>query len=250
MGACCSAPPRVVPADQGSSEAEEEERRKRRSKCHESLNANGGRLFVSGVIQRANRRNRNGRVYPRDVLFRETEKFRLAYVETNKALGELDHPNPTSPTFRCLSYNNVSHQVLEYHWEGDDLVGAVEVLPTPAGRMLLDLYLAGYKLGVSSRGWATLKKVENVEYIQDDFELVTFDFVSDPSTSGAYLDPVEGKYKPPVDPDLAKVLRKCGQKRVVGFFDRDRVHYPDDDDEPKGRNGVATVVAAAVDVAR
>ena len=120
----------------------------------------------------------------------------------NRALGELDHPPPTSPTFRSLNLNNVSHQVLDYHWKGDDLMGFVEVLPTEAGLMLRDLYCAGYQLGVSSRGWATLKERDGFIYIQDDFELITFDFVSDPSTEGAYLRPLQRKYEnlqPPID---------------------------------------------------
>ena len=151
---------------------------------------------------RANARNRNGRVYPKPLLQREAAKFYDRHVRHRRALGELDHPPPTSPTFRCLNDSNVSHQVLDYFWKGDDLMGYVEVLPTKAGGMLRDLYVAGFQLGMSSRGWATLKDEDGFIVIQEDFELITFDFVSDPSTEGAYLRPLQRRYdtlRPPID---------------------------------------------------
>jgi hypothetical protein len=122
-------------------------------------------------------------------------------VQAERALGELDHPPPTSKTFRCLNVANVSHHVLEYFWKGNDLMGYVEVLNTPAGKMLRDLYEHGFQLGMSSRGWATLKEEDGFIWIQNDFELITFDFVSDPSTEGAYLRPLQRRYehlKPPI----------------------------------------------------
>lgn len=156
----------------------------------------------TGILGRANARNRNGRVYPKHLLQREATVFYNAHVRMGRALGEMDHPPASSPTFRSLNLNNVSHQVLDYHWEGDDLMGFVEVLPTETGGMLRDLYRAGYMLGMSSRGWATLKDNNGFIFIQEDFELITFDFVSDPSTEGAYLRPVQRKYeglKPLID---------------------------------------------------
>ena len=134
-------------------------------------------------------------MYPKHLLEREARTFHHNHVRMNRALGELDHPNPASPTFRSLNLNNVSHQVLGYHWSGDDLMGFVEVLPTPAGSMLRDLYRAGFQLGMSSRGWATLKETDGFIYIQEDFELITFDFVSDPSTEGAYLRPLQRRFE-------------------------------------------------------
>ena len=89
----------------------------------------------SGILGRANARNRNGRVYPKHLLQREASVFYSAHVRMCRALGELDHPPPASPTFRSLNLANVSHQVLDYHWQGDDLMGYVEVLPTHAGVM-------------------------------------------------------------------------------------------------------------------
>lgn len=170
---------------------------KRVQACKASIKKNSGRLFVFGVLQRANVRNRNGRVYPKDILKRESERYYETHVKTHCALGELDHPNPTSDNFRSLTVDNISHRVLDYYWEGDDLIGYVEVLSTPAGSMLKDLYLTGCRLGMSSRGWATLKEKDGLVFIEEDFELITFDFVSDPSTEGAYLMPVKTKLDVP-----------------------------------------------------
>ena len=133
---------------------------------------------------------------------RQAAAFYDRHVRNRRALGELDHPAPTSPTFRCLDVSNVSHQVLDYFWKDNDLMGYVEVLPTRAGGMLRDLYAAGFQLGMSSRGWATLKDEDGFIVIQEDFELITFDFVSDPSTEGAYLRPLQRRYeslRPPID---------------------------------------------------
>ena len=153
-------------------------------------------------------------MYPKNLLEREASAFHKAHVVHNRALGELDHPSPHSPTFRCLNSANVSHQVLDYHWSGNDLMGYVEVLPTQAGGMLRDLYIAGFQLGMSSRGWATLKEKDGYICIQDDFELITFDFVSDPSTEGAYLRPLQRTYeqlRPPIDVDATyhAFMRNC-----------------------------------------
>jgi len=164
---------------------------KRTLACQDSLRLNGGRLFVFGVLQRANVRNRNGRVYPKSILKREAERYYKTHVKLNRALGELDHPDPHSEHFRALTPENISHRTLDFYWEGDDLMGYVEVLPTPAGCTLRDFYLAGARLGMSSRGWATLKEEDGALLIQNDFELITFDFVSDPSTEGAFLLPVQ-----------------------------------------------------------
>ena len=131
----------------------------------------------SGILGRANARNRNGRVYPKHLLQREASVFYSAHVRMCRALGELDHPPPASPTFRSLNLANVSHQVLDYHWQGDDLMGYVEVLPTHAGAMLRDMYVAGNRLGMSSRGWATLAEKDGYVHIQEDFELITLSLI-------------------------------------------------------------------------
>ena len=110
--------------------------------------------------------------------------------------------------------------MLDYHWQGDDLMGYVEVLPTQAGAMLRDLYVAGNRLGMSSRGWATLKEKDGFIYIEEDFELITFDFVSDPSTDGAYLRPVQRKFeglKKQIDIKAAhdSFVAQCNGKQII-----------------------------------
>lgn len=159
----------------------------------ESMSQNGGRVIVQGVLQRANAKNQNGRVYPRDILMREAAAYSSVNVKERRALGELDHPDSS-----IVNLSNVSHNITEMHWEGDDLVGTVEVLSTPAGNILKELFAAGIKLGISSRGLGNVKQLgeskDGTVEVQDDFELIAFDFVSNPSTQGAFLSPVnEGK---------------------------------------------------------
>jgi hypothetical protein len=156
---------------------------------NESLNNNGGRLIVNGVLQRAEAKNQNGRIYPRNILMREANKYADSFIKERRALGELDHPDSS-----VVNLNNVSHNVLDMKWQGNDLVGTVEVLSTPAGNILKELFKAGIKLGISSRGMGSVKEVmregENTVEVQADFELIAFDFVSNPSTHGAFLSPV------------------------------------------------------------
>jgi hypothetical protein len=156
---------------------------------NESLSKNGGRLVVSGVLQRAEAKNQNGRVYPKETLMREAKKYEDTFVQERRALGELDHPDSS-----VVNLNNVSHNVLGMNWTGDDLVGTVEVLSTPAGNILKELFKSGIKLGISSRGMGSVKEVMreggNTVEVQPDFELIAFDFVSNPSTHGAFLSPV------------------------------------------------------------
>lgn len=156
---------------------------------NESLANNGGRLIVQGVLQRAEAKNHNGRVYPMETLMREAKKYNETYITERRALGELDHPDSS-----VVNLNNVSHNILEMAWRGKDLVGTVEVLPTPSGNILKALFQSGIKLGISSRGLGSVKEVMreagSAMEVQPDFELIAFDFVSNPSTHGAFLSPV------------------------------------------------------------
>jgi len=162
---------------------------------NESLSKNNGRLIVKGVLQRANSKNQNGRVYPIETLMREAKKYENIQIKERRALGELDHPDSS-----VVNLNNVSHNVLEMHWNGDDLSGTVEVLGTPAGNILKELFKAGIKLGISSRGLGSVSEEgqlgEDTVEVQPDFELIAFDFVSNPSTHGAFMRPMnEGAEK-------------------------------------------------------
>jgi hypothetical protein len=155
-------------------------------KINESITNNNGRLIVKGVLQRADAKNQNGRVYPRNTLMREAKKYADVNIKERRALGELDHPDSS-----VVNLNNVSHNITEMHWEGNDLVGTVEVLSTPAGNILKELFKCGIKLGISSRGLGSVKQLGESEVeVQPDFELIAFDFVSNPSTQGAFLAPM------------------------------------------------------------
>ena len=169
-----------------------------RQKIDESIKENDGRLIVKGVLQRAESKNQNGRVYPREVLLKEVSKYLEEQVSERRALGELDHPESS-----VVNLNNASHNVIEMHWDGDDLLGTVEVLSTPSGNILKELFKSGIKLGISSRGLGSVEPMREGEgdtvEVQPDFELIAFDFVSNPSTHGAFMRPVnEGveKQKP------------------------------------------------------
>ena len=152
---------------------------------NESMEKNNGRLMVKGVLQRAEAKNQNGRVYPRNVLMREAKKYSDINIKERRALGELDHPDSS-----VVNLNNVSHNITEMHWQDNDLVGTVEVLSTPSGNILKELFKCGIKLGISSRGLGSVKELgEGKVEVQDDFELIAFDFVSNPSTQGAFMSP-------------------------------------------------------------
>lgn len=152
----------------------------------ESMEKNNGRLLVKGVLQRAEAKNQNGRVYPREVLMREAKKYSEINIKERRALGELDHPDS-----QVVNLNNVSHNIVEMHWSNNDLVGTVEVLSTPSGNILKELFRCGIKLGISSRGLGSVRQLgEGSLEVQDDFELIAFDFVSNPSTHGAFLSPI------------------------------------------------------------
>ena len=160
--------------------------------------AKNGKLIVSGVLQRADAKNQNGRVYPADTLMREAQKYAKVQIAERRALGELDHPDSS-----VVNLNNASHNILEMHWNGKDLVGTVEVLGTPAGNILKELFKSGIKLGISSRGLGSVEEIhegdgynvstdggEPTVAVQPDFELIAFDSVSNPSTQGAFLSPM------------------------------------------------------------
>ena len=157
---------------------------------NEAMKENNGKLIVKGVLQRAEAKNQNGRVYPREILVRESKKYDENFVKQNRALGELDHPDSS-----VVNLQNVSHNVKEMHFEGDNLVGTVEILTTPSGNILKELFKNGIKLGISSRGLGSVEVVresngDTVSKVGDDFELIAFDFVSNPSTHGAFLHPM------------------------------------------------------------
>lgn len=150
----------------------------------ESIN-NNGKLIVSGIIQRADAVNQNGRVYPKKILEREVDKY-MKSVKERRALGSLDHTDS-----HIIELSTVSHLITDLSWKGNDLYGIVEILPTPNGNILKELFKSGIKVGISSRGLGSVKKVEeNVDQVDEDFQLICWDFVSNPSTHGAFMGPM------------------------------------------------------------
>jgi hypothetical protein len=147
-----------------------------------------GGFVVQGVLQRAGAKNQNGRIYPKNILMRECQRYQREYIDQHRALGELDHPESS-----VVNLNNVSHNVLKIWWDGDDLKGAVQILDTPSGNILKSLFKAGITLGISSRGLGSVKELRNegVVEVQEDFELICWDFVSNPSTHGAFMRPTQ-----------------------------------------------------------
>lgn len=144
-----------------------------------------GRTLVKGILQRSGAENQNGRVYPKEVLEREINKYQTL-IKERRALGELDHPDSS-----VINLKNVSHNIKEVHWEGNDVVGTVEILPTPSGNILKELLRAGILLGISSRGMGSTQPMkDNKLLVGEDFELIGWDFVSNPSTHGAFMTPM------------------------------------------------------------
>ena len=145
-----------------------------------------GVFEVEGVMQRAGAQNQNGRVYEKKILMREVKKYMDEFVNNGNAFGELDHPE--SPV---VSLKNASHIVKDLYWNGNDLMGKVELLNTPAGNIVKEIIKAGHTIGISSRGTGAVQQTnEGHLEVQPDFELVCWDFVSNPSTHGAFMNPV------------------------------------------------------------
>ena len=142
--------------------------------------AEGG-LILSGVMQRADAQNGNGRIYPHKILAREMEHY-SKLVKERRALGELDHPDDS-----VINLKNASHMVTEVWWDGKDVMGKVQVLNTPSGQILKALVESGVKLGISSRGLGSVHESSQGTIVEDDFQLICFDFVSEPSTTGAFM---------------------------------------------------------------
>ena len=165
----------------------------------ESREKNNGKVMMKGILQKADTLNQNGRIYPIHVLEREVRNYQKFIVE-NRALGELDHPDSS-----VVNLKNVSHVIREAYLEGGTVYGAVELLDTPSGKILQSLVESGVKLGISSRGVGSTKKQGDYHVVQDDFQLICWDYVSEPSTPGAFMLP-EGRRI--TSAELQKVFNK------------------------------------------
>lgn len=152
-----------------------------REMIEESKRINGGKIVLKGILQKANTLNQNGRIYPMPILEREVRNYQK-FIKENRALGELDHPDSS-----VVELKNASHIVREAHMEGDVCYGTVELLETPSGKILQSLVESGVTLGISSRGVGSTQRERDYDVVQDDFQLICWDFVSEPSTPGAFM---------------------------------------------------------------
>lgn len=147
----------------------------------ESRDQNSGKVMMKGVLQKAETLNQNGRIYPRHVLEREVRNYQKFIIE-NRALGECDHPDSS-----VVNLKNVSHIVREAYFKDDVVYGTIELLDTPSGKILQSLVESGVKLGISSRGVGSTARRGDYQVVQDDFQLICWDMVSEPSTPGAFM---------------------------------------------------------------
>ena len=177
----------------------------------ESEKKNNGKVIVTGVLQRSGAKNQNGRIYPKEILMREANKYANEQIKERRALGELDHPESS-----VVNLANVSHNINKIWWDGNDLMGRVEILSTPSGNILKELLKNEIKLGISSRGMGSVdneineKTGEQTLIVQDDFELVCWDFVSNPTTHGPFMRPVK----------QAGMNESVMPKNIVGKYDK------------------------------
>ena len=151
------------------------------SQLTENVNRENGNLIVEGILATAEVKNGNGRYYKKELWDREMEKYDQL-VKERRSMGELDHPEST-----VINLKNVSHIVTDYNWDGDQLMGKIEILPTPSGNILKELIKNGVTVGVSSRGMGSLEQRGDIMEVQDDFELLCWDFVSTPSNPGSFM---------------------------------------------------------------
>lgn len=152
----------------------------------EGIDFNDPKLILKGIIQKAETQNGNGRVYRKETLIREIEKYNGISVANGNALGELDHPDSS-----VISLANASHNIVKVWWEGNNVMGNIQLLTTPAGNIARELIKSGVPLGISSRGMGSIRQIGETLEVGNDFELLCFDLVSIPSTPGAYLFPMD-----------------------------------------------------------
>jgi hypothetical protein len=160
----------------------------------EARKAPNGNPLVEGILATVEIKNGNGRYYAKELWERELKKY-MELVREHRALGELDHPDS-----QIINLKNVSHNISKIWWNGDNVMGEIEILPTPSGNILRALIENSIKVGVSSRGMGSLKQVGEVLEVQDDFELLCWDFVSTPSNPGSYMSPLNEGMSSPINP--------------------------------------------------
>lgn len=157
-------------------------------RINEGLKSSGGNMIVSGLVQACDKPNANRRIYPYEILHSQVEKYMQGPIAENRALGELDHPESS-----VVNLKNVSHNITKLWWQGKELYGDIEILPTPSGNILKELFKNNITVGISSRALGSVSPIgEGLVQVEDDLDLICWDFVSQPSTYGAYMRPTSG----------------------------------------------------------
>lgn len=157
-------------------------------RINEGLKSSGGNMIVSGLVQACDKPNANRRIYPYEILHTQVEKYMQGPISENRALGELDHPESS-----VVNLKNVSHNITKLWWQGKELYGDIEILPTPSGNILKELFKSHITVGISSRALGSVSPIgEGLVQVEDDLDLICWDFVSQPSTYGAYMRPTSG----------------------------------------------------------
>jgi len=183
----------------------------------EKKNIMEGAVYLVGICQKAGTKNGNGRVYRKETLQREVENYQKA-ISDRRSLGELDHPDDS-----VINLRNASHLITKMWWQGDDVMGKIEVLDTPSGGILKALVKSGVKLGISSRGLGTVKEEKGTTMVEDDYQLICFDMVSEPSTPNAYLSrssrPNVSTGHGAVDPKINVYLSESKENKIDSLLD-------------------------------
>ena len=161
-----------------------------------------GNPLVHGILATCEVENGNGRYYSKDLWKREIDKY-MDLVKQNRACGELDHPES-----QVVNLKNVSHNIKDINWDGKNIMGTIEILPTPSGNILKALIDSGITVGVSSRGMGSLEQKGDIMEVQDDFELLCWDFVSTPSNPGSYMQPININNKGTININESKINNK------------------------------------------
>lgn len=182
--------------------------------CLVEKNENGEKSYViEGIFAQSDKKNRNGRVYPREIMRKAVNKYVEEQVRTSRAVGELNHPD--GPT---VNLDKVSHLITDLRFEGTDVMGKASILDTPMGKIVKGLLDGGVKLGVSTRGMGTLEQKNDGVYVKDDFMLATVDIVQDPSAPDAFVNGImegvdwvwdNGKIKPQVIEEMETEIKKA-----------------------------------------
>jgi len=176
----------------------------------EKRNISNGAVYLVGICQKAGTKNGNGRIYRKETLEREVKNYQDA-IRERRSLGELDHPDDS-----VINLKNSSHLVTKMWWDGDSVMGKIEVLDTPSGKILKELVKSGIKLGISSRGLGSVKQKKEGTIVEDDFQLICFDMVSEPSTPGAYLSPSS---KPDIGTGIDVYLKESKSNKIDDLID-------------------------------